>query len=127
MIPSAFAYERASSVQEAIELLRASDGEGKLIAGGHSLLPMMKLRLTSPGTLIDISGIEGLRAVKVTGDRLSVGALLTHYQIMTNPLVRERLLFLLKRLAKLEIFKSVIAGRLEEISHMQIRHLIFLQ
>lgn len=108
MIPSAFAYERASSVQEAIELLRASDGEGKLIAGGHSLLPMMKLRLTSPGTLIDISGIEGLRAVKVMGDRLSVGALLTHYQIMTNPLVRERL--------------PILAETASQIGDLQVRN-----
>ncbi len=108
MIPSAFAYERASSIREAIELLRASGGEGKLIAGGHSLLPMMKLRLTSPDTLIDIAGVEGLRAVRVTGDRLTVGALLTHDQIMTNPLVREKL--------------PILAETASQIGDLQVRN-----
>lgn len=58
MIPAKFDYVRANSVEQAIQLLRESDGEGKLIAGGHSLLPLMKFRLTEPGTLIDISRIS---------------------------------------------------------------------
>ena len=60
MYPSRFRYEAPGTVEEAIELLRAGQGEAKVLAGGQSLLPMMKLRFASPGTLIDINNIAGL-------------------------------------------------------------------
>ena len=63
MIPGEFEYQKASSVQEAVQLLQ-QNGEAKLLAGGHSLIPMMKLRLANPPALIDIGGIEELRGIK---------------------------------------------------------------
>ncbi|MCL6515886.1 xanthine dehydrogenase family protein subunit M [Alicyclobacillus sp.] len=91
MIPSAFAYERAASVKEALELWRASGGSAKWLAGGHSLLPLMKLRLSAPPKLIDISGIDELRGVARVGDRVVIGALTTHRELATHPLIRETL------------------------------------
>jgi len=91
VIPTTFAYERANSVEEAIRLLEASNGEAKLLAGGHSLIPMLKLRLTSMGKLIDIGHIPTLRGVRKVGDRLVVGALTTHAQVASDALVREHL------------------------------------
>lgn len=89
MIPSTFDYARASSVEEAVKLLREADGEAKLLAGGHSLLPMMKIKLTSPRKLIDIGQIHELRGVRKEGDRLVIGSLTTHRQVATDPLVRK--------------------------------------
>lgn len=78
MIPSTFEYVRASSVDEAIALLEAHGDEAKLLAGGHSLIPMMKLRLASPATLIDIGGIPQLSAISAIGKRITIGALTKH-------------------------------------------------
>ncbi len=91
MYPVPFEYHRAGSVQEAVDLL-ARFGEGaKLLAGGHSLLPLMKLRLAEPRHLVDIRRIPGLSGVRVEGGGLVVGAA-TPYQVLErSPLVRERL------------------------------------
>jgi carbon-monoxide dehydrogenase medium subunit len=83
MIPSAFDYRRATSPEEAVELLAGNDN-AKLLAGGHSLLPMMKLRLAAPSLLIDIGGIEELQSIERDGDDLIVGALATHAAIATS-------------------------------------------
>lgn len=91
VIPSAFAYERAESVEQALALLQASGGEAKWLAGGHSLLPLMKLRLSTPPKLIDISRIPELRGVARVGDRLVIGALTTHRELAAHPLIREQL------------------------------------
>jgi len=90
MNPSAFAYERAGSVQEAIALL-SQHGEGaKLIAGGHSLLPIMKLRLAEPERLIDIGGIDALQGVRQEDDEIVIGSLTTHNHVATNELIRSQ-------------------------------------
>jgi aerobic carbon-monoxide dehydrogenase medium subunit len=87
MNPSSFAYERAESVQDAIALL-VQHGEGaKLIAGGHSLLPIMKLRLAEPERLIDIGRIEALRGVRLDDGEIAIGALRTHHEVASDPLV----------------------------------------
>ncbi|HEV2073995.1 MAG TPA: xanthine dehydrogenase family protein subunit M [Thermomicrobiales bacterium] len=86
MHPYPFAYRRASTVNEALALL-ASEEEPKLLAGGQSLLPVMKLRLAQPGTLIDISEIADLRGVRLDGDTLVIGALTTHHDLETDPLI----------------------------------------
>jgi carbon-monoxide dehydrogenase medium subunit len=88
MHPYPFAYRRASSVAEALQFLSSED-EPKLLAGGQSLLPVMKLRFAQPGTLIDISEISDLRGVRVDGDALVIGALTTHHDLETDPLVAE--------------------------------------
>jgi carbon-monoxide dehydrogenase medium subunit len=90
VIPSAFAYQRVTSVEQAVRALQEDSG-AKLVAGGHSLIPLMKMRLASPTKLIDISGIRELRGVWKKDDRLVVGALATHRQIATDRMVRTHL------------------------------------
>ncbi len=87
MIPAAFEYHRPASVSEALQLLqRLSDA--KLLAGGHSLLPMMKLRLTSPAHLIDLGRIDAMRYIRQAGQTLAIGALTTHWEIESAQLAR---------------------------------------
>ena len=79
MNPAAFAYHRAGTVQEAISLLQEHDADGaKLLAGGHSLLPVMKLRLAEPAHLIDIGGIDDLTGIRRDGETVVIGAMTTH-------------------------------------------------
>jgi len=78
MIPASFDYVRASSVDEAIRLLEEHGDEAKLLAGGHSLIPMMKLRLAAPSVLIDIAEIPQLAGIEVSGGRVTIGALTKH-------------------------------------------------
>src|SRR5712691_5770289 len=89
MIPAAFEYVRATSVEQAIGLLRDGNGEIKLLAGGHSLIPLMKLRLARPARLVDIRGIGGLDAIQRTDGMLSIGPLVTHQMLATSSLVRQ--------------------------------------
>ena len=89
MFPSQFDYHRAASVAEAVELLSSNEG-AKLLAGGHSLLPMMKLRVASPPTLVDIGHIADLKGVSADGDGVRIGALTTHAEIAGSALVQER-------------------------------------
>jgi aerobic carbon-monoxide dehydrogenase medium subunit len=85
MIPAAFGYTRASSVDEALGIL-ASDAGAKVIAGGQSLLPLMKLRLASPATIVDIGRLDELKGVRRLEDgRLAVGALTTYADLMESP------------------------------------------
>jgi carbon-monoxide dehydrogenase medium subunit len=88
MNPSQFAYQRAGSVDEAIALLEEHGEGAKLIAGGHSLLPIMKLRLAEPEMLVDIGRIPGLRGVRRDDGEIAIGALLTHHQIATDAQIR---------------------------------------
>lgn len=90
MIPAQFEYHRPASVSEALQLLRSLP-DAKLLAGGHSLLPMMKLRLTSPAHLIDLGRIKDLRYIKESGSAVAIGALTTHWTIESSPLVRQKL------------------------------------
>jgi aerobic carbon-monoxide dehydrogenase medium subunit len=89
MIPAAFDYVRAGSVAEAIEAL--GDGEdAKLLAGGHSLVPLMKLRFATPARLVDIGRIGGLRYIRDEGGYLAIGALTRHRTLETDPVVAQR-------------------------------------
>ncbi len=88
MIPAPFEYEVAESVEHALELLGTKD-DPKLIAGGQSLLPLMKVRLARPATVIDIGRVEGLAGVRDGGDHLAVGALTRHCDLETDALARE--------------------------------------
>jgi carbon-monoxide dehydrogenase medium subunit len=85
MIPAAFDYSRPRSLNEAFALLAEHGSEAKLLAGGHSLLPMMKLRLATPAMLIDISRIPGLDGIRTAPDRVTIGALTTHAAIAASP------------------------------------------
>ena len=87
MIPADFDYVRANTVQDAISQLSQHGDEAKLLAGGHSLIPAMKLRLNTPSTLIDVSGISELTAINVDDDKVHIGALATHRSVETSDIV----------------------------------------
>ncbi|HEU5224873.1 MAG TPA: xanthine dehydrogenase family protein subunit M [Actinomycetota bacterium] len=88
MIPAPFEYVRVGTVDEAIQAL--SDGpDAKLLAGGHSLLPLMKLRLARPSLLVDISRLQDLKYVKEDGDRVAIGALTRHHDVANSAVLQE--------------------------------------
>jgi carbon-monoxide dehydrogenase medium subunit len=89
MIPAAFTYKKASSVEEALDLLSEHGDDAKLLAGGHSLLPLMKLRLAAPEVLIDITGLRDLSYVRAEGSELRIGALTRHHDVANDPLLAE--------------------------------------
>ncbi|MEJ7736695.1 MAG: xanthine dehydrogenase family protein subunit M [Chitinophagaceae bacterium] len=91
MIPVAFAYQKAKTVEEAIAAL--SGGDAKLVAGGYSLIPAMKLRLTQPKTLIDITGIPGLKGIREENGQIIINAATTHDEIGNNEIIRNYLPF----------------------------------
>jgi aerobic carbon-monoxide dehydrogenase medium subunit len=88
MIPAKFDYRRADSADEAIALLDQYGDDAKLLAGGHSLLPLMKLRLASPAVLIDIGRLRELSYVRDAGDHIAIGALTRHRDVETSELLR---------------------------------------
>ena len=83
-VPSHVEYERAKSVEHALELLARFGPESRVLAGGHSLIPMMKLRLAQPETLVDINGISGLSRIAVRDGDLCIGALVRHAQLLAS-------------------------------------------
>jgi carbon-monoxide dehydrogenase medium subunit len=89
MIPAQFAYRRAGSVAQAIELLAEHGDEAKLLAGGHSLIPMMKLRFARPELVIDIGGLPGLDYVRAADGEIAIGALTRHVTLETSALLAE--------------------------------------
>jgi carbon-monoxide dehydrogenase medium subunit len=91
VIPASFDYVRADSLDQATGLLERHGDGAKVLAGGHSLLPLMKLRLAVPEVLVDIGRIPGLSYVRDGGDHLAVGALTTHDEIARSPLVGSQL------------------------------------
>lgn len=90
MIPSSFEYFSPGSLEEALDLLSLHKEDVKLIAGGQSLLPLMKLRLAKPGCIIDLGRIPGLDAIAEQGDRIAIGALATHAKIEASALLKAR-------------------------------------
>jgi carbon-monoxide dehydrogenase medium subunit len=91
MIPVAFDYQKAKTVDEAIAAL--AGGEGKILAGGHSLIPALKLRLNRPAKLIDIAGITALKGIREEDGEIVIGAATTHAEIGSNKLLKSRLPF----------------------------------
>ena len=90
MIPTTFEYARATSLDDALAKLTAAGDGGKLIAGGHSLVPLMKLRLSEPQVLIDISRIAGLAGIHERDGKITIGAATVHHDVATSALLRER-------------------------------------
>lgn len=90
MIPAPFEYVRASSVDEALAVLAAHGDDAKLLAGGHSLLPLMKLRLATPAVLVDVGRLRDLSFVEDRGDHVAVGALTRHHDVETSELLRRQ-------------------------------------
>jgi carbon-monoxide dehydrogenase medium subunit len=89
VIPATFDYQRADSADAAIALLTEHGDEAKLLAGGHSLLPMMKLRLAVPSVLVDVGRLEDLRYVRDAGDHVAIGALTRHRDLEIDPILAE--------------------------------------
>ena len=89
MIPAAFDYKRATSAAEAVSLVGEHGDDAKFLAGGHSLLPLMKLRLAQPSVLIDIGRLSDLSYIRDAGDHVAVGALTRHRDIETSDLLKE--------------------------------------
>ncbi|MFN0072905.1 MAG: FAD binding domain-containing protein [Chloroflexota bacterium] len=89
MFPAAFEYHRPSTVQEAVALLEQSGGDAKVLAGGHSLLPLLKLRLAEPSALIDIGRLPGMSDIQLQGGDLVIGSLVTHAKVAVSDVVKQ--------------------------------------
>lgn len=90
MTPGVFEYHRPNTVEEALALLGQFGEDGKVLAGGHSLVPMMKLRLAEPAHLIDINAIDGLRGIRDEGDVIVIGASTTQAEVLTSDLLAKK-------------------------------------
>ena len=99
MIPSAFDYAAPATVAEALSVLADAGDDVKLMAGGQSLIPVMKLRLADPAMVVDLGRIVELSGVRDDGDALLIGAMTTHHQIATDPLIAEHVPLLAKAAA----------------------------
>lgn len=108
MIPAAFSYVAPTSLAEAIAALAEHGDEAKLLAGGHSLLPLMRLRLAAPEVIVDLGKVDGLRGVRDDGDALVIGAMTPHHAVMTDALVREHC--------------AVLADVTSQVGDAQVRH-----
>ncbi|MGO8875267.1 MAG: FAD binding domain-containing protein [Acidimicrobiales bacterium] len=108
MIPASFDYVRARSLEHAIDLLNEHGDAAKVLAGGHSLLPLMKLRLATPEVLVDIGRLAELSYVRDGGDHIAIGALTTHDDVARSPLVAAEL--------------PVLAHVAGQIGDPQVRH-----
>jgi carbon-monoxide dehydrogenase medium subunit len=89
MIPAPFSYARADTVEHAIALLAEHGEDAKLLAGGHSLLPLMKLRLATPSVLVDVSHLAALSYIREEGDEIAIGGLTRHRDVETSAILRE--------------------------------------
>jgi len=94
MIPAAFDYQKVKTVDEAIAAL--AGGDGKLLAGGHSLIPVMKLRMNRPSKLVDITGLSALKGTKEEDGEIVIGAAVTHADIFYDNLIKNRLPFFIR-------------------------------
>lgn len=108
MIPAKFDYVRPSSVDEAVAALGQAGEDAKILAGGQSLIPVLRLRLAAPSVLIDLGGIPELRRISDAGDRIAIGAMAPHHEVMRDALVNEHV--------------AVLARATETVADNQVRH-----
>ena len=108
MIPGSFEYFAPTALDEALSLLQEHGDDAKVLAGGHSLIPTMKLRLAEPAVIIDIGRIGGLRGISVSGGKLVIGALTTHHELETSELVQQQV--------------PLLAQTASEIGDVQVRN-----
>ena len=108
MIPAPFAYARPSTVDEALQAIAAGGEDVKILAGGQSLIPVMRLRLAAPETVVDLGRVAELRGVRDDGDAIVIGAMTTHHDVMTDPLVQQH--------------APLIAEATETVADRQVRH-----
>ncbi|MGX9427855.1 MULTISPECIES: FAD binding domain-containing protein [Bradyrhizobium] len=108
MKPAKFDYVLPATLDAAIEALVASNGEGKVLAGGQSLLPLLNFRMARPAVLVDLNGIKGLSYIEERGDRIAIGALTRHRDLEHSPLVASRL--------------PVMSAAMRHVAHLAIRN-----
>lgn len=108
MKPAQFDYVSPSTVDAAVEALVASSGEGKVLAGGQSLLPLLNFRMARPTVVVDLNGIAGLSYIEDRGDRIAIGALTRHRELEHSPLIASKL--------------PVMAAAMRHVAHLAIRN-----
>ncbi len=108
MIPAKFEYMKVSSVGEAVDLLEKHGFDAKILSGGHSLLPAMKLRLNRPEVVIDITGISGMDSITEEGDEIVIGANCTHSQLLRSDLIQKHV--------------NVLAEAADTVGDVQVRN-----
>jgi carbon-monoxide dehydrogenase medium subunit len=108
MIPAPFEYARATSVADAVSALAGGGEDAKILSGGQSLIPVLRLRLAYPTTVVDVSRVDEMRGVRDDGDALVIGAATTHHDVMHDPLVKEH--------------AALIAQATETVADPQVRH-----
>ena len=101
MIPGSFEYFAPTALDEALSLLQEHGDDAKVLAGGHSLIPTMKLRLAEPAVIIDIGRIGGLKGISESGGKLVIGALTTHHELESSDLVQQRVPLLAQTAAEI--------------------------
>ncbi|MGE3285230.1 MAG: xanthine dehydrogenase family protein subunit M [Pseudonocardia sp.] len=108
MIPAKFDYVKPSSVEDAVAALVQGGDDAKILAGGQSLIPVLRLRLAAPSVLIDLGGIAELRGIREDGDRIAIGAMTSYYDIVRDDLVKEHV--------------TLLAQSTETVADNQVRH-----
>jgi aerobic carbon-monoxide dehydrogenase medium subunit len=108
VIPAEFDYVRAGSVDEAVSALRESGDDAKVMAGGQSLIPLLRLRLAYPSVVVDVGRVSEMRGVREDGDHLVIGAMTTHYEVLHDPLIRQH--------------AGLIADATETVADPAVRH-----
>jgi carbon-monoxide dehydrogenase medium subunit len=108
MIPAPFAYARPSTVDEALQAVASGGEDVKILAGGQSLIPVMRLRLAAPETVVDLTKVAELRGVREEGDAIVIGAMTTHSDVLADPLIAR--------------YAPLIAEATETVADRQVRH-----
>ncbi len=108
MIPAKFDYVKPASIEAAVEALRQGGEDAKILAGGQSLIPVLRLRLAAPSVLIDLGGIAELRGIREDGDRIAVGAMTSYYDIIRDDLIKQHV--------------TLLAQATETVADNQVRH-----
>jgi aerobic carbon-monoxide dehydrogenase medium subunit len=108
VIPAPFQYARPTTVDEALQAIAAGGEDVKILAGGQSLIPVMRLRLAAPSTVVDLTRVTELRGVRDEGDAIVIGAMTTHSDVLSDPLIAE--------------FAPLIAEATETVADRQVRH-----
>ena len=108
MIPAPFSFVRARSVDEALDALREHGDDAKLLAGGHSLLPLMKLRLATPSVLVDVNDVPDQSEIRLDGDEVVVGGLARHCELVSSAVLREHV--------------PLLSAAAESVGDPQVRH-----
>jgi carbon-monoxide dehydrogenase medium subunit len=108
MIPAPFEYARPATVDEALQAIAAGGEDVKILAGGQSLIPVMRLRLAAPETVVDLGGVAELRGVREEGDAIVIGAMTTHSDVLSDPLIAQ--------------YAPLVAQATETVADRQVRH-----